>query len=87
MLFLQGYLKQIALDRDSAGAGGPAWSIRVTNRNGRTATFLARSWKLNPSDSIQLEGKGGLGERMLTPTGPAYWVETTMEIEADVPDL
>jgi hypothetical protein len=84
VLFLEGYTKQIYLNRAAAATGGPAWAIRVVNRNGRAAIFLAHAWKLGRSDVGSLEGKGGLGLKMLTPEGPAYWVETTMEITADV---
>lgn len=84
MLFLEGYLKQIYIDRSQAAAGGPAWAIRVTNGRGRTATFLARSWKLRPAGAVDLEGKGSLDD-MLTPKGPSHWLETRMEVEADVP--
>lgn len=86
MLLLEGYLKQIALDRDVAALGGPAWSIRVTNVNGQVSTFLAYTWRLRHRRgvAVRLEGKGDR-DRMLTPVGPAYWVETRMAIEADIP--
>jgi hypothetical protein len=84
VLFLEGYTKQIYLNRAAAATGGPAWAIRVTNRNGRAAVFLAHNWKLGRSNVGSMEGKGGLGLKMLTPEGPAYWIETTMEIDADV---
>ena len=84
MLLLEGYTKQVYLDRASASRGGPGWAIRVTNDRGRRVTFLALSWRLLPSAG-SMRGCGGLDD-MLTPEGPSHWVETTMAIEADIPD-
>ena len=83
MLFIEGYRKQIYVDRASAASGGPPWSIRVTNARGLTAVFHARSWKLVPGSAGTLEGTGSI-DAPLTPDGPALWVDTTMAIDAVV---
>lgn len=77
MIFLEGYTKQIYLDRALAASGGPGWVIRVVGRS-HVEQFAAWSWRLR--SFAPMEGRGGAGE-MLTPIGPAYWVETTAEIE------
>jgi hypothetical protein len=86
MLLLEGYLKEIWIDKASTARGGPGWAIRVTNRNGSQVTFLARSWRV-VSIGTDLEGCGGLGDKMLTPDGPSHWVRTRLAIDADIPDL
>jgi len=83
MLLLEGYLKQLWIDRDSAARGGPPWAIRVTNGRGRAVTFNALAWRLRPSPG-QLRGAGGPGEGPLLPGGPYYWCETSMAIDADI---
>jgi len=85
MLLLPGYTKQIYLDKAAASSGGPGWAIRVTNRNGRTVTFLAVSWRVLLSEG-SIRGCGGLDD-LLTPEGPSHWVETTMAVEAQIPTL
>lgn len=81
MRFPAGPTKRIYINRTAAAAGEPAWAIRVDLCAGADmatfTTYLVREWR---SDGA-CQGRGGLGDAMLTPVGPAFWLETTAEVE------
>lgn len=81
MRFPAGPVKRIYLNRAAAAAGEAAWAIRVAVDPlfdpGAAVTYLVREWRAHGA----CHGRGGLGDAMLTPTGPAYWLETQAEIE------
>lgn len=84
MHFGEGSLKQIYEDREAALVGAPAWVIRCMANVGGVpvmALYAARSWETRGDGGMRSRGHN---EPPLVFGGPARWLETTMELDADV---
>jgi hypothetical protein len=74
----QGPLKRIWIDRDSAARGGPAWIVQVRLPMSHAETTFAVSAWSTPGVCFS---RGGMGDAMLTPKGPAFWIETNARVD------
>jgi hypothetical protein len=71
-----GPLKRIFIDREAARYGHPAWVIQVGGHEYPVRSFTI----LTDAGHSAVEAKGSVAAP-LSPVGPAFWLETTAEVE------
>lgn len=78
-----GHLKYISIDREAAARGAPAWVVRVEVLRDHKLLGVFHGSRLAiyaTEDDGTIDCKGSKAQP-LTPSGPAFWIETTAAVE------
>lgn len=82
-----GSTKYISIDREAAARGAPAWMVRLEAPYIDTAwmevigTFRGQHLQIYATEHNGVITCRGSKDNPLTPSGPAFWIETTAAVE------
>jgi hypothetical protein len=72
-----GLIKAIYLDRQAASRGEPCWMVYVAATD---TVYRAREFSTKNMEGLNVRGTGHR-DKPLRSEGPAYWIETSAQIE------
>jgi hypothetical protein len=72
-----GPVKAVYIDRKAAARGEPCWMVYIADTD---TVYRAREFSTKHMEGLNVRGKGHR-DKPLRPEGPAYWLETTAQIE------